>query len=240
MKTLIVPDVHNHIDEVEAQISRYPADRVVFLGDYFDSFGDTPAMAEATARWLKASLARPERLHLWGNHDLWYRFPLNSQICWIGSGFTPEKSRAISGVLAFEDWEKLRLVTVLDGIVFSHAGVDRSVFEHPVEGLSAGRVESQCAAALEDAAAGIDNEVLGEHGIVWLRWWEMEALPEFSQVVGHTVARECRVETEGGRFNVCLDTLGRYLGLLEDGIFKVIDDERDGAMVWSSADPPAG
>src|SRR5690606_22035145 len=81
MTTLVLPDVHNHFAEAEAQIARHPADRIVFLGDYFDSFDDTPAMAAATAEWLKDSLAKPDRLHLWGNHDLWHRFPRNPQIC---------------------------------------------------------------------------------------------------------------------------------------------------------------
>lgn len=231
MKTLVIPDVHNHTTEVEAQIARYPADRVVFLGDYFDSFGDTPAMAADTAAWLKASLARPERLHLWGNHDLWYRFPTNSQICWIGSGFTPRKHAEISKILTVEDWSRLKLVEFVDEIALCHAGIGPEVFGHPVAGLDPGRIESKCAAAMQDAEAGIDNEVFGESGIVWLRWWNLEVAEEFSQFVGHTPAKELRIESAHGRRNICLDSMGRYLGLIEDGEMAVIDDF-SGRIAW--------
>ncbi len=231
MKTLIVPDVHNHTAEAEEQVARYPADRVIFLGDYFDSFGDSPEVAADTARWLKDSLTRPERLHLWGNHDLWYRFPFNPQICWIGSGFTPQKHAAISSILGDEDWARLRLVTFLDGIAFSHAGIAEDVFAHPVKGLSPELVTDTCAEAMRDAEASLAHPVMGERGIVWLRWWEMEVLPEFSQVVGHTVDRALRIESRGERFNLCLDTMGRFLGWLEDGVMGVIDDHHQ-KIVW--------
>jgi len=235
MKTLVIPDVHNHTSEAEAQIARYPADRVIFLGDYFDSFGDGPGMAADTARWLKASLARPERLHLWGNHDLWYFFPRNPQICWIGSGFTPRKHAEISKILTEEDWSRLRLVEFVGDIALSHAGIGESVFGDPVDGLSRERIESMCADAMRDAEAGIDNEVFGEYGIVWLRWWNLEVATSFSQFVGHTVGRDLRIESEGARSNVCIDTMGRYLGLIEDGVMSVIDDS-SGRVVWRQGD----
>ncbi len=233
MKTLIVPDVHNHTEEVEEQVARYPADRVIFLGDYFDSIGDSPEMAADTARWLKDSMARPERLHLWGNHDLWYRFPDNPHVCWVGSGFTFEKLEAISSILTASDWAKLRLMHfVTDDILLSHAGVRESIFAHPIRGLEKSWLEEACLRAMDDAEAALDNPVLGEFGIVWLRWWEMTVLPEFSQVVGHTVDLSLRVDTEGERFNLCLDTMGRYLGWIEDdGVMQVIDDHRQ-TVVW--------
>ncbi|MCB1077826.1 MAG: metallophosphoesterase [Verrucomicrobiae bacterium] len=235
MKYLVIPDVHNHTSEVERQIVRYPTDRVIFLGDYFDSFGDTPIMAAETAEWLKDSLQKPGRLHLFGNHDLWYRFPRNPQICWVGSGFTPAKSREISAILTAEDWEKLKLVEFVGDIALCHAGINETVFSHPVSGVTRSRVEELCGEALADAAANIDHRVFSEEGIVWLRWWNFEPLSAFSQFVGHTPSRDLRIECRGGRCNVCLDTMGRYLGLIEDGRMAVIDDEA-GRVVWRQGD----
>lgn len=231
MKILVVPDVHNHTAEVERQIARYPADRVIFLGDYFDSFGDTPQMAAQTAAWLKESLARPERLHLYGNHDLWYRFPRHPQISWIGSGFTPAKSREISAILTPDDWAKMKLVEFVGDIALCHAGIGEEVFGHPINGVSRERVETLCAEAMRDAEAMVDHPVFDESGIVWLRWWHLEPLAAFSQFVGHTPSRELRIESAHGRHNVCLDTMGRYLGLIENDRMAVIDDEA-GRVTW--------
>lgn len=239
MKILVIPDVHNHTAEAEAQIARYPADRVIFLGDYFDSIGDNPTMAGETAEWLKDSIARPGRLHLYGNHDLWYRFPKNAQICWVGSGFTPQKLREISRVMTPDDWAKMKLVEFVGEIALCHAGIDERIFGHPVHGLTREGVEATCEQALWDAAAAIDHPVFDESGIVWLRWWNLKPLREFSQFVGHTPSRDLRIESAHGRRNVCLDTMGRYLGLIEDGKMAVIDDH-SGRVTWREQDDDAG
>ena len=231
MTTLVIPDIHNRFREAEEQIKRYPSDRVVFLGDYFDDFNDTPQIAAATAEWLKDSLAKPDRLHLWGNHDLWYRFPDNAQICWFGAGFTPEKSKVISGILSHGDWERLKLVEFIDGIGLSHAGIGNPVFAPPVGELTRERVERLCAEAWLDAEAGLPNPVFDLSGIVWLRWWNLKPLEAFSQMVGHTPDRELRVNRGTETANVCLDTFGRYLGWIEDGLMAVIDDQ-SGEPVW--------
>jgi len=231
MTTLVLPDVHNHFNEAEDQISRYPADRVVFLGDYFDSFDDTPEMASATAEWLKVSTARPDRIHLYGNHDLWYRFPDNPQICWYGSGFTPEKLEAISVILDAEVWKKLRPIEFVDDIALCHAGISASVFSPPEGTVSRDRVERLCAEAWLDAEAGFTNPVFGSSGPFWIRWWNLRSLPAFSQFVGHTPGRDLRIDRGGSTANVCLDSFGRYVGWIEDGLMAVIDDQL-GDVVW--------
>ena len=65
MKLLIIPDLHEarNLDAVENALRREQPTRTIFLGDYFDQFGDTPDDASRTARWLKASLAETNRVH---------------------------------------------------------------------------------------------------------------------------------------------------------------------------------
>jgi hypothetical protein len=74
MPALIVPDIHNRVDDAEAFIAKHGGDcrSIVFLGDYFDSYDGGPMEAHFTARWLKRSLATPGRFHLLGNHDASY------------------------------------------------------------------------------------------------------------------------------------------------------------------------
>jgi predicted MPP superfamily phosphohydrolase len=222
MRTLVIPDLHNHIDSADEWIARFPADRIVFLGDYFDSFGDTVAMARATAAWLRDSLARPERVHLWGNHDLAYAFPQNPDLhC---SGFTAEKATVIREILSPAHWQQLRLVSFeAPNFLLVHAGLQRALFEHPIEGITAARLEARCAQALDNARASLPDPILGPRGLVWLRWWNLDLLPEFNQVVGHTPQHELQIERSPATFNICLDTMGRYVGLIEDGQFAYAD-----------------
>src|ERR1035441_7570735 len=96
MKTLIFSDLHEPphdvLDRIEAIIADERADRIVFLGDYFDQFDDTPRDAARTAAWLAKSLTDPRRTHLIGNHDASYLWPVDSTYC---PGFTWEKEGVI-------------------------------------------------------------------------------------------------------------------------------------------------
>ena len=205
----------------EHWISQFPADQVLFLGDYFDSFHDTLDMAEATANWLKASLHQPNRIHLWGNHDLGYAFPENRQLrC---SGFSEEKEAIISTILTAPDWDLLKLFHTKRKTIFTHAGLDPAIFSHPIEGITLPRLESLSEAAMNNARAGLHDPVLDLSGLTWLRWWEMSALEDFNQVVGHTPDPEIRVTKSGGHFNLCLDTFGHYVGMLDEMQFSYID-----------------
>jgi hypothetical protein len=107
MNYLIIPDVHNRVEWAESLIATFPGRVVIFLGDYFDNYEDTPSIARHTAQWLRYSLDQG-RIHLMGNHDLPYR--------WAGitcPGWTKDKHREVNRVLAHYDWGKLRLVFIL-------------------------------------------------------------------------------------------------------------------------------
>lgn len=77
MRTLVIPDVHNKIQWAEDVIHFEERDggiidEVVFLGDYFDAFGDSVFDMAATADWLVGSVKDKRRVHLLGNHDASY------------------------------------------------------------------------------------------------------------------------------------------------------------------------
>lgn len=44
-KILIIPDIHNRFYEAEGIIMRENPDHTVFLGDYFNNYGDAPEFA---------------------------------------------------------------------------------------------------------------------------------------------------------------------------------------------------
>ena len=49
MRTLIIPDLHHRTDHADHWLATQRHDRVVFLGDYFDGFGDNVNDARRTA-----------------------------------------------------------------------------------------------------------------------------------------------------------------------------------------------
>lgn len=121
MKTIILTDIHNGWEWAERVIKKESPDRVVFAGDYFDNkhehIGDIPD----TADWLKDSLKKPGRVHLFGNHDVQYAF--NYPILQV-SNFEQWKYSSINSFLTRDDWNKLRYYYVLDNTwLITHAGL---------------------------------------------------------------------------------------------------------------------
>jgi len=165
-RILVVGDIHHEWQRAEALLqnlrSRY--DQAVLLGDYFDDEGDTPAMAAATARWLARSLARPERIHLLGNHDLSYIFPTNAHL-WCPS-FSGEKCLAIEAELKDAPIKHLRLARRVNALL------PKLAEDHYEPWVAPGH-----------ARGGLEK--IG--GVTWLDWErEFEPIAGLNQVVGHT------------------------------------------------------
>lgn len=193
-KYLIIPDIHNRWKLAERIIAQFPKGyTVVFLGDYFDSFGDSPEVARETAEWLKDSLSKKDRIHLEGNHDSSYRY--NFMYC---SGYEVAKHQEIKKVLSALDWDKLKLFYKIPktDFVLSHAGLHPFVFEHPVLGMDINDIQDKCNKAVDYAKCGVLSDVYaagrsvgGRHpvgGITWLRWWDLKPITGLNQIVGHT------------------------------------------------------
>jgi hypothetical protein len=228
-RTLIIPDIHHKTAVVDEILTREQYERVVFLGDYFDDFNDTPGLARETAEWLKRHVQNPNFTFLYGNHDLPYRFCASGVDC---SGFTIEKWEAILPVLDRGDWDALRLHTWVDGFLLSHAGWNLAfadsygfVTKEHIDALC-----SECLIELEEGRmhplAGVGISRGGSNavgGIVWQDWTELEPIAGLHQIVGHTPGIEARhKKTETGTGTAaCLDTRLCHVGILENGVFSV-------------------
>lgn len=236
MKTLIIPDIHTRWHWIEkfidAQHDNY--DEIVFLGDYFDHFSDTPEMNSMTAQWLKKSLDKPKRIHLMGNHDVAYRFPNNWHLrC---SGNTKDKSEAINRVLSKEDWNKIKLCHYTQGWLLSHAGVHERVFAHPRRGLNIEQIEHACQSALLDAETNVPvpemeaGRARGGYmvvgGITWLDYREeFEPVPGINQIVGHTRHKYPSEKKAQCSENYCIDTDSNHIGVIFDGKAGVLENK---------------
>lgn len=240
MKILIIPDLHNHINWVERLIAKESPDLTIYQGDYFDDFGDNPLIAQQTATWLKQSLHQPNRIHLFGNHDIDYCWPSNPYL--YSPGFTLEKSKAINKVLSRKDWNKLKLFYIHDNWIFSHAGINKAELPYnPTVDITnilqlKPFIEKCEVDALANAANNQSHILLaygtrmGEirpGGVLWQDWSRFRPIPKINQIVGHTPSHKVRFKnipnnTKCVSFNVCLDTANKYYGTLENGIFTHI------------------
>ena len=259
-RTLVIPDIHNDFARAEAYIAHLSGrfDRIVFLGDYFDNFGDTPEIVFGVAKWLQQSIEQPNRIHLVGNHDLAYLAP--SDFTWC-SGFEPDKLRAIAPVLNLLPRNQFHAAVAIDGWLLSHAGF----LPCYASGRSAVSLAVWADSMLRQLFAGGRPSLFevgaargGRAPVAGITWcdWEREFLPTegIHQLVGHTPADTVRINSmqptdaairrrsfpheamagltlssdDHDTLNVCLDTRLRCVALLEAGKLTVAADSEFG------------
>lgn len=203
MKTLIIADLHNKVHWVEKCIEEVNPDLTVFLGDYFDSFDETPECARQTAQWLKKSINQPNRVHLLGNHDMPYRFPINFHL--LCPGFTHEKSIIINEVLdSGELWRKTKSFYWVDGWLLSHAGINLHLL-HPIKGFDLDDLLkfeenslAKCSAGISTPMFGCGRSRGGNNKCGGITWQDFDAdftpLEGINQIVGHTPHSKVRTK----------------------------------------------
>jgi len=204
----IIPDIHNKVITAELMIDQANADRIVFLGDYFDDFNDTPQIAYNTAEWLKDSLNKQNRIHLIGNHDIGY-MTNGVDGC---SGWQPDKQFFVNKVGV--PWEKMREYCWVDDWLCSHAGLTRSFMSaynhknlHITQFLD--NIIENYPYRLRQASpyrGGRDSH----SGIFWCDYDEFEDIPNIKQIFGHTHGELRQTEN-----HICLDTWLKYYTLYD-------------------------
>lgn len=195
MNIIVIPDVHTKFEKAERIVQKYKKDyKFVFIGDYFDQFNDTPEDNECTAKWLKDNLDDPNRVYLFGNHDLPY-IPWAAFAC---SGFSLKKKEVINNVLTIEDWNKLKFFHFENRTYFSHAGLTEHWFINPITNtLTPESVQKVIEESLEKLKAGdLDNAIWASDkfrggkakkgGILWNDWRNADLIENVHQVFGHT------------------------------------------------------
>jgi hypothetical protein len=240
-KLLVIPDIHTHYEKAERIIQKFnKTHKFIFLGDYFDQFGDTPEINSDTAHWLKVTMnSYPDWVYILGNHDLSY-MPQFSLMC---SGFSTQKKTAINEVLLIEDWNKLKYFHFENDHWFSHAGITKHWFQHPMrEKISVDNVQRIIDDAVIKLKTGDDDNAIwaasSRRGgsspvgsIVWHDWSELELIPEMSQVVGHSpVSRIITISDDNTKSSITnVDTsasrvyMTELLEIDENGKRKKID-----------------
>jgi hypothetical protein len=232
MKSLIFPDLHEPpksvLDRIETIIADEGADRIIFLGDYFDRFYDTALDAEEMAKWLVKSLTDPRRIHLIGNHDASYLWPVDSTYC---PGFTWEKANVIREILGANAKGKFVFHAWVDGWLLTHAGLSADWITVPVdllpkwlesEGKAAGRAFDQDKEHWFVETGFNRGGLHPSGGILWCDHGELKPISGVRQIYGHTPGFEPRW---AGSDHLCLDTAieggPHHFALVDDGAVTV-------------------
>ena len=185
MKILAVGDIHTKdwiVDEVEKLVGKY--DRVVFVGDYADDFGNDGLESLGTwAKLYKLEQTHPDKVKLvLGNHDFIYVNKTPS----LQTGYNAITQLAINSPANkyLRDWLLSLPITLEEGgITFSHAGI----------------------------AKGWDgtnemSDLWQDHSPIWVRPSFGEYL-QMPQVFGHTPSETC---WEVHPDIWCIDTFSTY------------------------------
>lgn len=244
MKTLVIPDIHEDLEfvtKIELEQNFNDFDHIVCLGDYFDprsaATDEKLKTIAIKVRELKSQYG--DKLHLLcGNHDLPY-YALrpdcvessekpNFRIGYSMMCTTIERAKIVNRIWDDSFWQQLQGAVLLDGVLFSHAGI------HPVFWPDAPTTEAAhqlFSENWEHAFASIFEEEMNPlfsigkvrkgdapfGGPLWMDWNHefIDALP-VPQIVGHTRRPN---EPRIGRSR-CIDMGQVGYGVLTDGSFQ--------------------
>ena len=200
---LIIPDIHERIDQLKLIDSQFGVDEPrIYLGDWMDAFGSTPESRQQTLDYLASELTKPDRIFLWGNHD--YQYTDERGLC---SGYKPDMAERISKTLP-QDWpSKFIISTIYQDWLISHAGFNKNPeeWDNEIAKIAVGHVRG-------------GRFAVG--GPLWLDWnHEFKGLSDKNQIVGHTNGKHPRLI--GG--NLCIDcSLNFVVRINREGMVEII------------------
>lgn len=230
MKTLVIGDIHgrSHWKQI---IDHEKPNRVVFIGDYFDSFDISGVDQIHNFKEIieyKESTS-DEVILLIGNHDYHY-FPEieDNETSGFQKGIAPNIMQVVD-----ENRKHLQMAYGFDDFVFTHAGVSEQFMDQTF-----GKTNWNPESMVEDLnemfkykpRSFMFNGINGYGDDVWQTpiWIRPNSLmkvnrdylrKEIIQVVGHTQMNQIDIEAKatGGRYYFidCLGTSGEYL-IIED------------------------
>jgi len=216
MKTVIIGDIHGR-DYWKSIVASESPDRVIFIGDYFDSFDNTAVEQMHNFKeiidWKQSG--QSEVIMLIGNHDYHYMRGVSQYYSGYQSGARP----AIEQLL-YDNKQHMQMAYGVNGFLFSHAGVSSDWLQ--IHGYDN---ESNLIDWINDMWKYKPNvfefagrDPYGDSKIsspIWIRPYSLQQAnrdtlrDQFIQVVGHTT--QGKIDTEGkstgGRYYY-IDTLG--------------------------------
>jgi predicted MPP superfamily phosphohydrolase len=235
MKTVIIGDTHGR-NTWKDIVAQEQADRVIFIGDYFDSFDIDPVVQQYNFKEIIEFKEKGECevILLVGNHDFHY-YPGGETYSGYRAGAAP-----VNRQLLKDNDHHLQMCYQLDNILFTHAGIGDNWLTHQNKyepGVDPGTIADFVNAIWKHQPnrfmfCGIDQ--YGNTKTQTPIWIRPQALmagnrdtflkKDYIQVVGHTAVEKIDIKgkSTGGRYYFIdtLDTSSQFL-VYEDGEFKV-------------------
>jgi len=214
MRTLIIPDVHEQYSELLALTPKMEsADRVVLLGDFWDTFFPDGKQGLITT-WLLGVLWHDKYDVLWGNHDCHYAFDNAQFLC---SGYSRDTKALLKKEMPEEAWRRFKISTKVGPFVVSHAGWHpKTLYLNESVDIALDKAFKGGFHPLWQAGRAVGGSAeFG--GPTWLRWWELKDVG-FPQIVGHTRVKEPKTDLLG---NWNLDTGLRHVAWIDEASGKV-------------------
>jgi predicted MPP superfamily phosphohydrolase len=238
MKTVIIGDVHGHNSWKQVVQQEQDADRIIFVGDYFDSF--TVSGLDQISNFQDIiefkTTTDKEVVMLIGNHDYHYFPEIGENGC---SGYQARMAPSIQHVID-TNREHLQMAYQFDDFLVAHAGVssvwaDDILGEWKVETLAdqindmfkfqPRNIEYRQYKQIGDkvyGTGGYGDETF--QGPLWIRPRSLMAVnhdtlrTEVRQVVGHTHMKQIDIEgkSTGGRYYF-VDTMPKFYLVVKDG-----------------------
>jgi predicted phosphodiesterase len=240
MKTVVIGDVHGR-SLWKLIVNQENPDRVIFIGDYFDSFEISGVEQIQNFKEIieYKEKSGKEVITLIGNHDHHY-YP---EVGYTGtSGYQSRIAPSITQVID-ENRQHLQIAYSFDKFLFTHAGVSPTFMDG--EFGEEGWVEDNVVELLNDLfkykPKSFDFNGTDPYGDntyqtpIWIRPKSLMAVnkkhdkglkKKYIQVVGHTQVKKLDLvgaeKSAGGRYYLidCQETTGEYL-VIQDGELSV-------------------
>jgi predicted phosphodiesterase len=239
MKTVIIGDVHGHDSWKQIVQQEQDADRIIFVGDYFDSF-TVPGLIQCQNFQdiieFKKSTDK-EVVMMIGNHDYHYFPEIGENGC---SGYQARMAPTIQHIID-TNREHLQMAYQFDDILVTHAGVssiwlDDTIAMWDVENIAMylnDLFKFQPQKVAYRSYKQVGDQVYGAYGYgdetfqgpLWIRPKSLMTAnydtlrTQIRQVVGHTGQKQIDIEGKatGGRYYF-IDTMPREYLVVKDGV----------------------
>ena len=231
MQTAVIGDIHGRIEVMIAALNKH--DRVVFVGDYVDSFDRTKLDQIQCLTVALKEHNGDSVICLRGNHEESYLDP--DAMC---SGWNQIMNTHIMPIK--EQVRALPVHTWVDGILITHAGISKHFVDEILVGKYGYNDVGDLALVGHYLESSFHQEVGYARGgskscggLMWCDWFEEFApIDGLRQIVGHSGYRpkdysnpgadhDKGVLVDGENWNIdCLDTSNEYV-VITDGVVTI-------------------
>jgi hypothetical protein len=214
MKTISIGDVHG--SDLWKGVRPDDADKIIFVGDYSDSFHHTDnQIADNLLDIIAFKKGYPDKVVLlWGNHDIQYLFDYKHHGC---SGYR-ESMYSFMHSTFLDNVELFQIAHQIENTVWTHAGIHRGWWDMRFHGNR----EDDIATQLQDAFNRYDETLfdVGHRrggyydvgGPLWADKSEIFSNPASicDQIIGHSKVEGIVTVQKNGRTVIAIDNQDKY------------------------------